>query len=69
MGTFESQEYPAPVRGDVTSERIVRVASTGDCVLALNGEYYREPKLPAGTPGVNSNVSEHTSVDIVISTL
>lgn len=38
-GNYESQDRPAPVRGDVTSERIVRIASTGDCVLALNGEY------------------------------
>ncbi|XP_026738731.1 RCC1-like G exchanging factor-like protein [Trichoplusia ni] len=38
LGTFENQAYPAPVQGDITSEKIVKVASTGDCVLALNDQ-------------------------------
>ncbi|XP_041975714.1 RCC1-like G exchanging factor-like protein [Aricia agestis] len=36
LGTFKNQEYPAQVKGDITSERIVKLASTSDCVLALN---------------------------------
>ncbi|CAB3241174.1 unnamed protein product [Arctia plantaginis] len=36
LGTYENQAIPAMVKGDITSEKIVKVASTGDCVLALN---------------------------------
>ncbi|XP_050669740.1 RCC1-like G exchanging factor-like protein isoform X1 [Leptidea sinapis] len=36
LGKFDSQGPPAPVTGDITSEKIVKVASTADCVLALN---------------------------------
>ncbi|RVE49615.1 hypothetical protein evm_005747 [Chilo suppressalis] len=36
LGNYENQGVPAPVKGDITSEKIVKVASTVDCVLALN---------------------------------
>lgn len=36
LGTYDNQAIPAMVKGDITSETIVKVASTGDCVLALN---------------------------------
>ncbi|CAG9796320.1 unnamed protein product [Diatraea saccharalis] len=36
LGNYENQSVPAPVKGDITSEKIVKVASTVDCVLALN---------------------------------
>ncbi|XP_047530126.1 RCC1-like G exchanging factor-like protein [Vanessa atalanta] len=36
LGTYENQGFPAAVKGDITSEKIVKVASTADCVLALN---------------------------------
>ncbi|XP_063616327.1 RCC1-like G exchanging factor-like protein [Cydia splendana] len=36
LGTYDNASAPAPVKGDITSERIVKVASTGDCVLALS---------------------------------
>ncbi|KAL4704416.1 hypothetical protein ACJJTC_000415 [Scirpophaga incertulas] len=36
LGNFDNQQYPAAVKGDITTEKIVKVASTGDCVLALN---------------------------------
>ncbi|XP_038220844.1 RCC1-like G exchanging factor-like protein [Zerene cesonia] len=38
LGNFEAQGPPAPVRGDITSEKVVKIASTADCVLALNGK-------------------------------
>lgn len=38
LGSYENQALPASVKGDITTEKIVKVASTGDCVLALNGE-------------------------------
>lgn len=38
LGTYENQATPALVKGDITTEKIVKIASTGDCVLALNGE-------------------------------
>lgn len=37
LGKYDNQGHPAAVKGDITSEKIVKVASTGDCVLALNG--------------------------------
>lgn len=37
LGTYENQAIPTSVKGDISSEKIVKVASTGDCVLALNG--------------------------------
>lgn len=40
LGTYENQGVPAPVKGDITSEKIVKVASTVDCVLALNGKCF-----------------------------
>ncbi|XP_049882776.1 RCC1-like G exchanging factor-like protein [Pectinophora gossypiella] len=36
LGSYDCQGVPAPVRGDITSEKVVKVASTVDCVLALN---------------------------------
>ncbi|CAG4977012.1 unnamed protein product [Parnassius apollo] len=36
LGSYDNQDIPAPVQGDITSEKIVKVASTVDCVLALN---------------------------------
>ncbi|KAM3958604.1 RCC1-like G exchanging factor-like protein [Aphomia sociella] len=36
IGTYENQGAPAAVKGDITNEKIVKVASTVDCVLALN---------------------------------
>uniref|UniRef100_A0A2A4J9T2 Uncharacterized protein n=1 Tax=Heliothis virescens TaxID=7102 RepID=A0A2A4J9T2_HELVI len=36
LGTYENRAIPAEVKGDITTEKIVKVASTGDCVLALN---------------------------------
>ncbi|GBP51740.1 RCC1-like G exchanging factor-like protein [Eumeta japonica] len=36
LGHYDNQGIPAPVCGDITSERIIKVASTSDCVLALN---------------------------------
>ncbi|XP_013187025.1 RCC1-like G exchanging factor-like protein [Amyelois transitella] len=38
LGNYDNQGPPAAVRGDVTSEKIVKVASTADCVLALNDQ-------------------------------
>lgn len=37
LGNYENQAIPAPVKGDITSEKIVKVACTVDCVLALSG--------------------------------
>lgn len=37
LGIYENQGFPARVKGDITSENIVKVASTADCVLALSG--------------------------------
>lgn len=36
QGTFLNQAFPAPVKGDISGERILKVAGVGDCVLALN---------------------------------
>ncbi|XP_068627442.1 RCC1-like G exchanging factor-like protein [Battus philenor] len=36
LGNYKNQAIPAPVQGDITTERIVKVASPVDCVLALN---------------------------------
>ncbi|KAI5634820.1 regulator of chromosome condensation (RCC1) repeat domain-containing protein [Phthorimaea operculella] len=36
LGSYDNQGVPAPVKGDITTERIVKIASTGDSVLALN---------------------------------
>ncbi|CAH2233206.1 jg2743 [Pararge aegeria aegeria] len=36
LGAYTNQGFPALVKGDITSEKIVKVASTVDCVLALN---------------------------------
>lgn len=38
LGNYENQSVPARVKGDVTSEKIVKVSSAADCVLALNGK-------------------------------
>lgn len=40
LGNYDNQSIPAAVKGDITSEKIVKVASSGDCVLALNGMSY-----------------------------
>lgn len=38
LGIYDNQSVPAQVKGDITSEKIVKVACTGDSVLALNGK-------------------------------
>ncbi|XP_053610034.1 RCC1-like G exchanging factor-like protein [Plodia interpunctella] len=38
LGSYEAQATPARVRGDVTSERVVKLASAADCVLAINDQ-------------------------------
>lgn len=38
LGHYGSQAEPTQVRGDIDGERIVKVAGSVDCVLALNGK-------------------------------
>ena len=38
LGHFNSEWKPSRVLGDIEGENIVKVASTVDCVLAINGE-------------------------------
>ena len=37
LGHFNSVSDPSAVEGDVKGEKIVKVATSTDCVLALNG--------------------------------
>lgn len=37
QGKYDNLSVPRMVKGDITSEKIVKVTSTVDCVLALNG--------------------------------
>ena len=41
LGHFNTEWTPSRVTGDVAGEKIVKVSSRADCVLALNGEQYR----------------------------
>jgi RCC1-like G exchanging factor-like protein len=50
LGTFENRGPPAAVKGDITSEKIVKVASTVDCVLALNGKCISKNKTTCDIP-------------------
>ena len=34
---YDNQEEPAEVMGDIQGEKIVKVATSADCVLAING--------------------------------
>ncbi|CAH0727634.1 unnamed protein product, partial [Brenthis ino] len=56
LGTYDNQGHPAPVKGDITSEKIVKVASTVDCVLALNdnGELFGWGNSEYGQVPMNS---------------
>ncbi|XP_026319558.1 RCC1-like G exchanging factor-like protein [Hyposmocoma kahamanoa] len=36
LGTFDNTGIPSQVKGDITTEKIIKIASTADCVLALN---------------------------------
>lgn len=36
LGHYESIDQPTLLQGDISGERIVKVASSADCVLALN---------------------------------
>jgi alpha-tubulin suppressor-like RCC1 family protein len=36
LGHYDNQDAPALIEGDIKGEKIVKVSSTGDCVLALN---------------------------------
>lgn len=38
LGHYKSQEFPAKVEGDIKNEKIVKISSRSDCVLALNGK-------------------------------
>lgn len=38
LGNYDNRSTPTAVIGDITTEKIVKVASTGDCVLALNNK-------------------------------
>jgi len=38
LGHFNSEWKPSRVLGDIEGEKIVKVASTVDCVLAISGE-------------------------------
>lgn len=38
LGHFDNQERPARLKGDIESEKIVKIACAADCVLALNGK-------------------------------
>lgn len=40
LGIFDNTGIPSPIKGDITTENIVKIACTADCVLALNGKYY-----------------------------
>jgi hypothetical protein len=42
LGHFNCQTVPSQVMGDVKNEKIVKVASSGDCVLSLNGKVYNK---------------------------
>ena len=37
LGHYDNQHKVSKVKGDITSEKIVKVACAADCVLALNG--------------------------------
>lgn len=39
LGHYQTEWKPTQVGGDILSERIVKVVGSGDCVLALSGEY------------------------------
>lgn len=39
LGHYNSVAEPTLVRGDVAGEKIIKVAGTADCVLALNGKF------------------------------
>lgn len=39
LGHYQTEWKPTRVGGDILSERIVKVTGSGDCVLALSGEY------------------------------
>ena len=40
LGHYETRYLPSKVTGDVQGENIVKVATSADCVLALNGIIY-----------------------------
>ncbi|KAJ2948174.1 hypothetical protein O0L34_g9982 [Tuta absoluta] len=66
IGSYDNQGVPAPVKGDITTEKIVKLASTGDSVLALNdkGELfgwgnseYGQVPMQGGAQQVNMSYS------------
>ncbi|XP_068626747.1 RCC1-like G exchanging factor-like protein [Battus philenor] len=60
LGNYKNQAIPAPVQGDITTERIVKVASTVDCVLALNdkGELFGWGNSEYGQVPMTSNCDQ-----------
>jgi len=36
LGHYNNQHHPDNVEGDIKNEKIVKISSAGDCVLALN---------------------------------
>jgi hypothetical protein len=40
LGSYKNQSIPKLVEGDIKGERIVKVSSSADAVLALNGKLF-----------------------------
>lgn len=42
LGHYNSTYIPSLVQGDISTEKIIKVSSEVDCVLALNGDLFLE---------------------------
>jgi len=40
LGHYNNESQPTIVEGDIKDEKIVKVVSSADCVLALNGKLF-----------------------------
>lgn len=40
LGHYNNESHPTVVEGDIKGERVVKVVSSADCVLALNGKLF-----------------------------
>lgn len=45
LGHYNNESQPTIVEGDIKGEYIVKVVSSADCVLALNGKLYNNNNL------------------------
>ena len=42
LGHYNNQSSPSLLKGDISEEKITKVACSADCVLAINGKFSKQ---------------------------